>query len=88
MAGCDARTSPPELYAWDLEKADGAGSCGMTDDREAAFGNVGQALAGAPPGAKGRVRRVEPSYSGRVGYVDLGTVGWARQDGTGVSWIR
>jgi hypothetical protein len=76
----------PALYSWDVEgSGDGrrVSQCGVTDDRQAALRHVHHALADAPDGTRGVVRRVELSVSGRPVYVHLDTIAWARRDGGG-----
>ena len=78
---------PPPLYAWDVD-APAVRSSGVTDDKAVAIKHVKAALAAAPCGSRGRVRKVRPSYSGQVTYVELGTVAEASLTAEGVSWIR
>lgn len=73
---------PPVLYAWDVEPGSQAG---VSSDRCQAVEDVGEALRDATPGTLGKVRRVTPSPSGRVEYLDLGPVTEAHVDAqTGV----
>ncbi|MFB4299482.1 hypothetical protein [Actinomadura sp. NTSP31] len=75
-----------ELYAWDVFADGGAG--GVTDDRDAARAHVREGLTAAPPGTRGRVRRVTLCPLGRSVYLDLGLVAEARRDAASdtVTW--
>jgi hypothetical protein len=76
---------PPVLFTWDVFAEGGAG--GVTDDRDAARRHVREALAGAPPGTRGCVRRVALCPLGRAVYVDLGLVAEARRGAAStVTW--
>lgn len=82
-----------DLYAWDVEPPDTtrtSGAGGVTGDESEAIGQVRRALAGAPAGTSGVVRRVAVGESGRVAYVNLGTIGRAWLDGASgaVVWAR
>ncbi|GAA2167106.1 hypothetical protein [Actinomadura napierensis] len=69
-----------ELFTWDVFADGGAG--GVTDDPEAARRHVREGLAEAPPGTRGRVRRVALCPLGRAVYVD-GRAGSRRSVTTG-----
>jgi hypothetical protein len=77
---------PPPLYAWDVEVSAAGGRCGVTRDQAAAIKHVQEALTGAPCGSRGRVRRVRPSFSECVTYVEFGTVAQATLTAKGVTW--
>lgn len=78
---------PPPLFSWDVIAPDESGVCGVTDDRERAFGHVGRELAALPSGACGLVREVELSLA-RPEYLDCGLIAVAQVTGQGVSWVR
>jgi hypothetical protein len=74
------------LYSWDV--AGGAG--GVSGDPEAAIRQMRRELEQATPGARGNVRRVAVSASGRVEYLELGVLVEGRRDALtgGVVWVR
>ncbi|MFD0683386.1 hypothetical protein [Actinomadura fibrosa] len=76
----------PVLYSWDVKVSARGGAGGVTDDPKVAVRRVDAVLVDAPPGACGVVRKVLPSTSGRIVYVDLGEVGRAWWDGRRIVW--
>lgn len=78
------------MYAWDAETPDDAvpDACGVTDDRAVAIECVRLAVGSGPADARGRVRKVDVSLSGRIVFVDLGVIGEARFDGNDITWTE
>ncbi|RAY14726.1 hypothetical protein DPM19_13345 [Actinomadura craniellae] len=73
------------LYAWDVSLGDDHGAAGVTDDESRARARLAEALAGARPGARGRIRGAFLSLAGPR-YVYGRTLAAAEVTDQGVAW--